>query len=149
MKQTKIAAKKERCSDLKIIYEKAGDDIRKNVLISGLINWQPPYDLYLVNDEIFVNIELAGVAIQDVTLYVGTNHLIIYGTKKPAVMTNEKPDRRGFVFHTLEIAYGRFVRSIDLPVPIEPRKFDYRMENGILTIKWQIQKEHIIPIEEG
>ncbi len=150
MRRARTTAMTEARTELKVIYEKPGDDFAQHILMSGLVNWQPLYDLYLVNDEIYINIELPGVSIEDFTLYVGNSYLIIYGNKKPSVVADvsEKHADGGFVFHTMEIDYGRFVRRIDLPVLIEPRNFNYRLENGILTIRWQIMKEHVIPIEE-
>jgi len=147
MRQTKTEPKKMPRPECEIIYEKTGDIINEDILISGIINWQPPYDLYLINETVFISIELPGVDMKDVVLYVGHDRLIISGTKKP-LLVNEEIDRNNLVFHTLEISYGKFVRRIDFPMPIEPRNGVYNMENGVLTIKWPVLKEQIIPIEE-
>lgn len=147
MRQKKTGFLETSESQIEIIYEDAGIPINEDIIISGIIEWEPPYDLYLINETIFISIELPGVKVKDIVLYLGQDHLFISGTKKPLLM--EEIAGNNPVFHTLEISYGRFVRRIDFPMPIEPKKAVYNMKNGVLTIKLPILKEHIIPIEEA
>lgn len=139
--------RQSKASQIEIIYEDIDPSISEEILISGIVEWEPLYDLYLVNETIFISIELPGVKMDDIILYLGQNHLVISGTKKPLFM--EVMGRNNPVFHTLEISYGRFVRKIIFPMPIEPKKVVYNIKNGVLTMKLPILKEHIIPIEEA
>lgn len=147
MRQKKNGLLRTSESQIEIVYEDAGISINEEVLISGIIAWEPPYDLYLINETIFISIELPGVKMKDIVLYLGQNHLFISGTKKP--LLREEIGGNNPVFHTLEISYGRFVRRINFPMPIEPKKAVYNIKDGVLTLKLPILKEHIILIEEA
>lgn len=147
MRQKKNGLLRTSESQIEIVYEDAGISINEELLISGIIAWEPPYDLYLINETIFISIELPGVKMRDIVLYLGQNHLFISGTKKP--LLREEIGGNNPVFHTLEISYGRFVRRINFPMPIEPKKAVYNIKDGVLTLKLPILKEHIILIEEA
>lgn len=136
-------------SEIKVIYEKSGDSSDEDYVVSGFVNWQPGYDLYIVDEMVFITIELPGVHLKDITIYVGQNHLIISGLKNPLIVEDKKKGRENIIFHNLEISYGRFARYIDFPIPVEPKCGTYKLENGVLTIKFPVLKEHIIPIEEA
>uniref|UniRef100_A0A7C4TFA2 Hsp20/alpha crystallin family protein n=1 Tax=candidate division WOR-3 bacterium TaxID=2052148 RepID=A0A7C4TFA2_UNCW3 len=137
-----------RHSDFKIIYENNTQNQEIDLLITDFVNWEPLIDLYVIDDEVIINVELPGVAVNDILIYVGRYFIILSGIKRSPVYTKPQsaitPD---IVFHNFEISYGRFERRIDFPMPIEPRQGKYKLENGILTIKFPIEKERIIPIE--
>ena len=131
--------------DLKIIIEKMPDFHDEEVFISDFINWQPLCDLYIMNDEVVVTIEIAGVGTKDFSVYINKDSIIIDGTRRsPDVFTDEC-----CTFHTIEIPYGRFIRKIDFPVPVEPKQYKAGIDKGILRIKIPVLKERIIPIEDG
>ncbi|MGQ9701012.1 MAG: Hsp20/alpha crystallin family protein [bacterium] len=144
MKRTKTEISE---TQIEIIYEDAGFSINEDVLLSGFIAWEPPYDLYLIDETIFIVIELPGVKMEDIVLHLGQNTLFISGIKEP--LLREAIGSHNPVFHSLEIAYGRFARKINFPMPIEPKKAVYDMKNGVLTMKLPILKEFVIPIEEA
>lgn len=143
MKRTKTEVSETR---IEIVYEDAGFSINEDIFISEVITWEPPYDLYLLNETIFIIIELPGVKMKDIVLYLGQNSLFISGIKKPLLM--EEIGSSNPVFHSLEISYGRFARQINFPMPIEPKKVVYDIKNGVLTMKLPILKEFVVPIEE-
>ena len=110
-----------------------------------IIHWQPLYDLYVSGDEVVVTIEIAGVDVKDFALFLGREYLIIDGIRKSTdVFTNAC-----CTFHNIEIPYGRFNRRIDLPVPVEPKQYQYVMNHGILTLRLPCVREKVIPIEDG
>jgi HSP20 family molecular chaperone IbpA len=127
---------------IRIIFEEIRQYEDKDVLISDLINWQPLYDLYVMADEVVVNIDIAGVDNNDFSVYVAKQYLVIDGVRE-----KQGVSRDCCVFHNLEIPYGRFYRRIDFPVPVESRKCQHRLDNGILTLRFPILQEKIIPIE--
>ena len=130
--------------DLRIVFDDI-PDFDDQGIISNLINWQPLYDLYVIDSKVVVTIEIAGVKITDFSIYVGKYLMVIDGIRKSSdLLTNERCK-----FHNIEIAYGRFNRRIDFPVPVEPRQYKYRINNGILTLRFPLMKERIIPVEEG
>jgi len=130
---------------LRIIFADMSNLPAHEIIVGDFINWQPFYDLYIVNENVVVTIEIAGVDINDFSIYLGKIYMIIDGIRKSPNVLNKED----CVFHNLEIPYGRFNRKIDFPAPIEPRGYQYRIENGILTLRFPILKEKIIPIEEG
>ena len=106
-------------------------------------HWQPLYNLYTTPDGIMIHIELAGVDTRDLVIYLRTRHMIIMGNRTtPAGLTEDC-----CVFHNLEIPYGRFIRRIDFPIPVETRHHQHEMRDGLLTINLKTLKETIIPIE--
>ncbi len=135
-------------SEIRIIYQNEDGFVDETYSGAGIVNWEPAYDLYIADDTIFINIELPGVDIHDITIYVGNNNLMISGTKKPFMKESEEMSRNNLIFHTLEISYGKFSRHIDFPIPIEPKKGVYNFINGVLRMKFPVQKERVIPIEE-
>ncbi|MCX7995101.1 MAG: Hsp20/alpha crystallin family protein [candidate division WOR-3 bacterium] len=146
MKNTKVRDTNEfHGAEIRVIF-KSVDEVSEELSTISLINWEPSYDLYIVDETIYVSIELPGVEMKDITLQVGRNYMIISGVKKPPVV--EVPGRHNIVFHNLEISYGRFFRRIDFPLPVESRYGNYKLENGVLTVKFPIIKEHIIPVVE-
>jgi len=142
-------------SGLKILFENLTARTRKkqgsagsggeNIFISDFVNWQPFYDLYVTGEKMIITIEIAGVRVRDIAIYAAKTFMVIDGIRR----SPEKIDKNHCTFHNLEIPYGRFNRRIDFPWPVEPRKCQYRIENGILTITLPIMKERIIPIEES
>lgn len=109
------------------------------------VSWQPLYDLYITEGEVVITIEIAGVKAKDFTIHAARNYLIIDGMRESAELLIKECCR----FHNIEIPYGRFNRKIDFPVSVQPKQYKYRMDNGILTLRFPIEKEKIIPIENG
>jgi HSP20 family molecular chaperone IbpA len=106
-------------------------------------NWQPQYNLYTTPEGIMLHLELAGVDTRDIVIYLRTRHMIIMGNRTtPPGLTGDC-----CVFHNLEIPYGRFIRRIDFPIPIETRQHQHEMRDGLLTIHLKALEEKIIPIE--
>lgn len=118
-------------------------DYEEQEILSEFINWQPLYNLYTTPDSIIVHLELPGVNLQDVVIYLRSRYMVVTGNRKaPAELKGEC-----CVFHSLEIPYGRFSRRIDFPVPIEIRRYNYDVQDSILTLQFQALVETIIPVE--
>ena len=117
---------------------------QEDLVFLQLIQWQPLYDLYVINDEVIATIEIAGVAVQDFALYLDKRFMIIEGTRKnTGTMTGNC-----CTFHNIEIPYGRFSRQIEFPVPVQPRQYRARLADGMLVVRLPIVQERIIPIED-
>jgi HSP20 family molecular chaperone IbpA len=138
----RAASKKTRDPDPRFILEKNLDHEEQDIL-SEVINWQPMYNLYTTKDSIVVHLELPGVSLQDVVIYLRSRYMVITGNRRaPAGRTAEC-----CVFHSLEIPYGRFGRRINFPMPIEIRQYNYDIQDGILTLQFPVLVETIIPVE--
>ena len=141
MKHSTSGANNEQ--DIRIIFDDIPDFDYQDTLAGDLINWEPLYDLYIIGDNVVVTIEIAGVDISDFSIYIRKKDMIIDGSRKSPTMAS----REYCVFHNLEIPYGRFNRRIDFPIPIESRRYQYKIENGILTLIFPRLKEKVIPVE--
>ncbi|MGZ8153337.1 MAG: Hsp20/alpha crystallin family protein [Methylovulum sp.] len=73
------------------------------------LTWEPPIDVYETRYEFKIMIALPGVSPEHLQVMLKDDHLIISG-KRNLPVSAEAEIRR------VEIPYGRFERSIDLPV---------------------------------
>lgn len=133
----------------KIIYEETNTPYSDDFFTADIINWQPPFDLYMIDDKIIINVELPGVEVKDISIYVGRYFVVVSGIKRNPIyeLKKDKISRDSIIFHNFEISYGRFERRIEVPMPIEMKQGNYSLENGVLIIKFPVEKERIIPIE--
>jgi len=136
------ASKKDHAADITFIIDssaeyEAGDSL------SELINWQPSYNLYTTNDTIIVHLELTGVDLRDVVIFLQSRYMFVIGNRlAPPPIVEEN-----CIFHSLEIPYGRFTRRIDFPMPVETRQHKHEMQNGILVLQLKVVAKKIIPVE--
>jgi HSP20 family protein len=92
-------------------------------------------DIYENNNNIYVEIELAGVDPKEITVTVSENRLIIEGMK------NEPSTRQpGLTFHCAECSFGSFRRMFVLGSAIDSQNIEAAYKNGIL--KMVIPKVH-------
>jgi len=79
-------------------------------------------------EQVQVNVELPGVAKEDIKVNVHDGVLTISGERKqPELKENEQWIRN-------EISYGTFERSINLPYSVDVEKVSATQENGVLCI---------------
>jgi HSP20 family molecular chaperone IbpA len=76
---------------------------------SGMLTWEPPIDIYETRHEFKIMIALPGVSPDHLKVMLENDQLIICG-KRNFPLSAEAEIRR------VEIPYGRFERSIELPV---------------------------------
>lgn len=109
-----------------------------------IINWQPLYDLYTIDNEVIISIDLAGVLENEIYIYLNKYHVQLIGTRRPL-----PPLKRDCcTFHTVEIPYGRFYQKIDFPVPVQTRGYTLNYSTGMLVMRIPVIKETIIKIED-
>jgi HSP20 family protein len=90
--------------------------------------FRPPTDIYETEEEVVVQVELAGVRPEDLQLIVDGEYLQITGTREPS--HPESPER----YLQMEIPRGRFERVLRLGVPYDPDRVRASVDSGILTI---------------
>jgi HSP20 family protein len=73
--------------------------------------------------------ELPGLNPADIDIQVTENSVVIKGERK-----EEKKEKKENVIRS-EIAYGSFMRRIDLPHAVDPDRAEATMDKGVLTIK--------------
>ncbi|BAT72247.1 HSP20 family protein [Thermosulfidibacter takaii ABI70S6] len=89
----------------------------------------PALDVYDEDDKIIVKAELPGVSKDDIEIVVRDNELTIKGEKKKEEEVKEEN------YYYSERSFGKFVRTIRLPVEIKADEVKARFKNGILEIE--------------
>jgi HSP20 family protein len=90
--------------------------------------WQPAVDVYESQDEVVAVVDLSGVKQDDIELAVGRNSLTLVGERRDP---GERPDRR---FTCMEIPFGPFERTVQLPTVVNPEAVSATYEAGFLRI---------------
>jgi len=88
----------------------------------------PNLDIKDSNDNYLINIEIPGVAKEDVDIRVNGNTLTISGEKKQEE-TKEKEN-----YHCIERRYGSFERTLTLPQDADADDINARFKDGVLTV---------------
>ncbi len=90
--------------------------------------WRPQMDVYETPEEIIIVGEISGVKKEDLEVEVDQKAVKITGVRQE---TARVP---GMKYHLAEIAYGRFERTLFLPLPINPEQVQASYVNGLLKI---------------
>jgi HSP20 family protein len=98
---------------------------REDRLLGG---WSPPLDVYQDKDHLFVKTELPGMKKEDIQISLHENTLTISGERK-----QEWEVKEGDAFRS-ERFFGRFHRSVTLPVPVQSGNVKAQYKDGILAI---------------
>lgn len=89
----------------------------------------PRVDVYQTEKEVVVQAEIPGVSKEDLSLYIDESTVRLSGqTRKEKELKDED------IYRT-ERYYGRFSRSIPLPVEVKSEEAKAEYKDGILTIK--------------
>jgi HSP20 family protein len=80
------------------------------------------------DSHVYVEALVPGVNPKETDLSVLRNTLTISGERKPFV------EQRGQIVHRSELGSGKFSRTLELPVDIDPDKVSAEYHDGILTI---------------
>ncbi|EPR32300.1 heat shock protein Hsp20 [Alkalidesulfovibrio alkalitolerans DSM 16529] len=94
----------------------------------GAFVWQPRADVYETADQVTIEIELPGLAAEDMAVEVEKGHVRVYGERRFV------KDSKGPAFHTLERAHGPFERVLPLPTEVEANGARAVLRDGLLTI---------------
>jgi len=90
--------------------------------------WNPPLDVFQDKDHVFVKCELPGMKKEDFQISLHENTLTISGERK-----QEKEIKEGDGYRS-ERFFGRFHRSLTLPVPVEATNVTAQYRDGILAV---------------
>lgn len=90
--------------------------------------WSPPLDVYQDKDHVFVTTELPGMKKEDIEISLHENTLSISGERK-----QERKAGEGESYRT-ERFFGRFHRSVTLPVPVQTDGVKAQYKEGVLTV---------------
>ena len=91
--------------------------------------FRPAADLYETPEGLVLRMEIPGTVREDLGIDLVGQQLIIRGQRRPA----PPADTHRVLLY--EITYGKFERSIQIPIPIDPEGIKARYRDGILEVK--------------
>jgi len=103
----------------------------RHVLVPSRAAYEPPTDLYETESEIIVRLEIAGLqpTRPRTTVELRDDLLTIRGERDdPAAGTARH-------YEQMEIATGRFERTVHLPAPVDPAGASAAYDDGFLAIR--------------
>lgn len=107
------------------LFESPFDGLTRNQLFNTRA---PAIDLYQDRDNVIVRAEVPGMKKEDIEVSLHAGALIISGERKAEDRREEAENYRAERF------FGRFQRSVALPVAVTPDKVKANYKDGILTV---------------
>lgn len=90
--------------------------------------WMPLTDISESDDHYELNIDLPGIAKEDVKISYSNNELTISGERK------QEKESKGSKHHRIERSFGKYYRSFTLPEKIKDDQIDASFKDGQLRI---------------
>jgi HSP20 family protein len=90
--------------------------------------WAPALDVYDDKENVYVKAEVPGMKKEEIDISLHDNVLTISGERKVETKNEDAENYRSERF------FGRFTRSITLPIVVESDKVKASYKDGILTI---------------
>jgi len=90
--------------------------------------WNPPLDIFQDKDHVFVKCELPGMKKEEIQITLNENTLTISGERK-----HEREAKEGEGLRS-ERFFGRFHRSVGLPVAVQASHVKAQYKDGILAV---------------
>jgi HSP20 family protein len=91
--------------------------------------WQPRADVYRTQQGWLLKFDLAGVHAEDVSVRVQGCRITVSGTRRDWSLED------GNTHYSMEIAYNRFERTIDLPCTFREPEVAMQFREGILLVR--------------
>jgi HSP20 family protein len=91
--------------------------------------WMPVVDMYETRDNLVVNFELPGVLEKEISLSITGDLLTVKGERE----LNHQPSDNNYLH--MERVYGKFERSIRLPMPVHADRVSATYRDGVLEVR--------------
>ena len=91
--------------------------------------WAPPVDMYETKNEVVVAVELPGLNEKDIRVSITGDLLTIQGERQWSDEAREAGHYRQ------ERWFGKFERTLSLPIPVEAGQVKATYRDGVLTVK--------------
>lgn len=102
-----------------------GELARASQILSG---WTPALDMFEDKDNVYVRAELPGMKKEEIDLSLHEGSLSISGERKQESTLGDAEVYRSERF------FGRFQRTVSLPMPVAAEKVKAQYADGILTV---------------
>jgi HSP20 family protein len=96
---------------------------------SAARTWAPVLDMHETKDDLVLSFELPGVTDKDVSLSITGDLLTVKGERA------FDRDSHGENAHHIERVYGKFERSVQLPMPVQADKVKASYRDGVLEVR--------------
>jgi HSP20 family protein len=91
--------------------------------------WLPAVDVHETKDDLVLSFDIPGVTEKDVQLTITGDLLTLRGERR---FEREAPEDN---YHRVERLYGRFERSVQLPMTVQTDKVKASYRDGVLEVK--------------
>lgn len=91
--------------------------------------WKPPVDVYRKGNSWLLKFDLAGVRPEDVRVRLAGSRITVSGLRRDWVM------EQGYSYHSMEISYNRFERTIELPGDLSGAEYSLEAKDGLLMVR--------------
>ncbi|MGE5488323.1 MAG: Hsp20/alpha crystallin family protein [bacterium] len=97
--------------------------------------WRPAADIYRIRGGWLLKFDLAGVYPEDVKVEVKGCHVTVSGVRRDMLLEESAS------FYSMEIAYNRFERTVELPCYFANPAVAIENRNGILIVRLITEEE--------
>ena len=96
---------------------------------TGSRAWMPVVDMYETKDDLILSFELPGVREKEVSVSITGDLLTVKGERQ----FNQELNNDNY--HHMERAYGKFERTVQLPMPVQAGRVTATFCDGVLEVK--------------
>lgn len=97
--------------------------------------WRPPVDIYRLRNGWLLKFDLAGVRPEDIKVEVSGCRVTVSGIRRDLMLEESAS------YYSMEIAYNRFERTVDLPCQFANPSISMENRDGILMLRVTDQEE--------
>jgi len=97
------------------------------------VAWRPAADIYRTRRGWLVKFDLAGVRPQEIELVASGRQLTVRGLRRDCTL------EEGCRYHSLEISYNRFERTLELPCPLDAAQITTDYRDGMLLVQLEME----------
>ena len=106
--------------------------------------WTPAVDMYETDDSIVVLLDVAGVDADQTEVEAEPHRLVVRGNRRERHTPVAPNEQRSY--HALEIPYGRFERTLNLPPGLDTGAAQASYRDGLLEITLPKRLPRQVPI---
>lgn len=97
------------------------------------VDWQPAADVYRTRNGWLVKFDLAGVRPHEIEVAASGRRLTVRGLRRDFTL------EEGCHYHSLEISYNRFERTLELPCQVDAAHITTDYRDGMLLVQLQLE----------